>query len=58
MTNDNKDVQAHSAGGEDDSAPCGVQLGLRNSLTDDVIAHSAEQEDDSAPCGVQLGKNL
>ncbi|MFJ9690875.1 MULTISPECIES: hypothetical protein [Streptomycetaceae] len=48
------DVQAHSAGDDDDNpSTCGVQQGI---VPDDVIAHSAGDEDeDAAPCGIQQG---
>ena len=49
------DIRKHSFG-DDDAAPCGVQLGKITATPDDVLAHSADSDDDAAPCGVQLGK--
>ena len=55
MAKPDDDVQAHSAG-DDDEAPCGIQQGVTFDTSDDVTAHSAEDEEDNPSfCGIQQG---
>jgi hypothetical protein len=49
----NSEVQAHSAGGDEDDAPCGIQSVGGFKPDGDVVAHSAADEEDEAACLIQ-----